>query len=97
MISFASFVAVWSFHKTNMALGFSSYSGSNASGVPVLSTATGVEPVVSTEIAFTFSAILCLESVASFIIILYFVGTSLEIYHPEAVKNVSFHNIHELP
>src|ERR1019366_10324900 len=51
-ISAASLVEVWSFHKTNMAFGLFSNAGIKDRGVPNLSTATGVDPVVSTEIAF---------------------------------------------
>ena len=49
---------VWSFHKTNIACGFSSKPGVKARGVPVLSTATGVEPVVSTAKPLTAAAAL---------------------------------------
>ena len=56
LISAASFTLVWSFHNTNMALGFSSNPDNNDNGVPVLSTATGEDPVVSTEIATIFFA-----------------------------------------
>ena len=53
MISAASFTAVWSFHKTNMALGFSANSGRSARGVPLSSVKAGVLPVVSNAIPTT--------------------------------------------
>ena len=56
LISSASFTAVWSFHRTNIALGFSANSGSIANGVPLSSVKAGVEPVVSKAIPTTFSA-----------------------------------------
>ena len=49
-------MAVWSFHKTNMALGFSVNPFSMDRGVPFLSTAIGVDPVVSTDMATIFAA-----------------------------------------
>ena len=53
LMSSASFTAVWSFQSTNIAFGFSSNPFVNASGVPVVSTAQGVDPVVSIPMATT--------------------------------------------
>ena len=47
---------VWPFQNTNIAFGFSSKPGINERGVPTFSTATCVEPVVSTEMPTLFSA-----------------------------------------
>ena len=51
-----SAIAVWSFHRINIASGFSANSGNNASGVPSQSVNTGVEAVQSNDKPTTPSA-----------------------------------------
>ena len=57
LISPASRTAVWSFQRTNIAFGLASNSFRSERGAPVRSTATGVDPVVSTEIALMRDAV----------------------------------------
>ena len=44
---------MWSFHRTNIAFGFSANAAPSASGFPARSASTGVDPVVSTAMPRT--------------------------------------------
>ena len=55
LISFASLIAVWSFHNTIIAFGLCSNSLVKANGVPSFVTGIGEDPVVSMQIPFMSS------------------------------------------